>query len=100
MEDPDLGYLLSSKKPRHHEEPKQPESIPFIYDEDSFIHPNFEHTFVIESTNYFVNKLKLSGATAHEVQGLLYPSQYTWSLGAEVHEQMSRLGSLKREPSV
>ncbi|GFX29326.1 hypothetical protein TNCV_3218601 [Trichonephila clavipes] len=32
------------------------------------------------------------GATADEGQGLLCPSQYTWLLGAEVHEQMSRSG--------
>ncbi|GFX29324.1 hypothetical protein TNCV_3218581 [Trichonephila clavipes] len=37
-------------------------------------------------------KLKLRGSTPHEGQGLLRPSQYTWSLGAEVHEQMSRSG--------
>ncbi|GFW78314.1 uncharacterized protein TNCV_4123831 [Trichonephila clavipes] len=29
------------------------------------------------------------GATAHEGQGLLYPSQYTRPLGTEMHEQMS-----------
>ncbi|GFV24901.1 hypothetical protein TNCV_883671 [Trichonephila clavipes] len=39
-----------------------------------------------------INKLKLSGATAHEGQGLLCPSQYTGSLGVEVHEQMYRSG--------
>ncbi|GFS81756.1 uncharacterized protein TNCV_2706941 [Trichonephila clavipes] len=37
-------------------------------------------------------KLKLSGETAHEGQGLLCPSQYTSPLNAEVHEQMSRSG--------
>ncbi|PRD34028.1 UNVERIFIED_CONTAM: hypothetical protein NCL1_15856 [Trichonephila clavipes] len=37
-------------------------------------------------------KLKLSGATAHEGQGLLCPSPYTWPLVAEVHEQMPRSG--------
>ncbi|PRD30568.1 UNVERIFIED_CONTAM: hypothetical protein NCL1_26062 [Trichonephila clavipes] len=37
-------------------------------------------------------KLKLSGATAHEDQGLLCPSQCTRPLGIEVHEQMSRSG--------
>ncbi|GFS60141.1 hypothetical protein TNCV_2826631 [Trichonephila clavipes] len=39
---------------------------------------------------FLILKLKLGGATAHE--GLLFPSQYTRSLGAEVHEQMSRSG--------
>ncbi|GFV69604.1 uncharacterized protein TNCV_4507191 [Trichonephila clavipes] len=33
-----------------------------------------------------------SGATGHEGQDLLCPSQYRWQLGAEVHEQMSRSG--------
>ncbi|GFY35411.1 uncharacterized protein TNCV_195041 [Trichonephila clavipes] len=37
-------------------------------------------------------KLKLSGATAHEGQGLLCPSQYTRSLCAEMHEHKSRSG--------
>ncbi|GFV63262.1 uncharacterized protein TNCV_1732021 [Trichonephila clavipes] len=37
-------------------------------------------------------KLKLSGATAHEGQSLLCPSQYTGPLGAKMHEQMSRSG--------
>ncbi|GFT82786.1 hypothetical protein TNCV_4433721 [Trichonephila clavipes] len=36
------------------------------------------------------NKNKLNGATAHKGQALLCPSQYTRSLGAEVHEQMPR----------
>ncbi|GFV77044.1 uncharacterized protein TNCV_691121 [Trichonephila clavipes] len=36
--------------------------------------------------------LEKSGATAHEGQGLLCPSQYTRPLGAEVHAQMSRSG--------
>ncbi|GFU05440.1 uncharacterized protein TNCV_3290881 [Trichonephila clavipes] len=35
-------------------------------------------------------ELKLNGATAHEDQDLLCPSQYT--LAAEVHEQMFRSG--------
>ncbi|GFW93123.1 hypothetical protein TNCV_3888641 [Trichonephila clavipes] len=39
-------------------------------------------------------KLTLSGTTINEGQELLCPSQYTWSLGAEVHDQMSRLGGL------
>ncbi|GFU70593.1 uncharacterized protein TNCV_2971531 [Trichonephila clavipes] len=39
-----------------------------------------------------LNKLKLSGATAHEGQGLLCPSQYTGQLDTEVHDQMSRSG--------
>ncbi|GFW11758.1 hypothetical protein TNCV_1083041 [Trichonephila clavipes] len=45
-------------------------------------------------------KLKFSGATVHESQGLLCPSQYTRKLGAEVHEQMSRSGgkSEARDP--
>ncbi|GFX77484.1 uncharacterized protein TNCV_1743821 [Trichonephila clavipes] len=37
-------------------------------------------------------KLKLSGATTHEDQGLLCPSQYPLPFGAEVHEQMFRSG--------
>ncbi|GFV25672.1 hypothetical protein TNCV_3851561 [Trichonephila clavipes] len=37
-------------------------------------------------------QLKLSGATAHEAQGLLCPSQNTGPLGAEVHEQTSQSG--------
>ncbi|GFW13859.1 hypothetical protein TNCV_2097401 [Trichonephila clavipes] len=37
-------------------------------------------------------KLKLSGAIAHEGQDQQCPSQYTGSLGAEVHEQTSRSG--------
>ncbi|GFX93986.1 hypothetical protein TNCV_3413481 [Trichonephila clavipes] len=41
---------------------------------------------------YKILKLNLRGATAHEGQGLLCPSQYTWPLGAEVYEQMSRSG--------
>ncbi|GFU97533.1 uncharacterized protein TNCV_4764401 [Trichonephila clavipes] len=46
-------------------------------------------------------KLKLSGTTIHEGQELLCPSQYTWPLGAEVHEQMSRFGALSEgRPSV
>ncbi|GFW94611.1 uncharacterized protein TNCV_4246511 [Trichonephila clavipes] len=36
--------------------------------------------------------LKVSNATAHESHGLLCPSQYSWPLGAEVLEQMSRSG--------
>ncbi|GFT75323.1 hypothetical protein TNCV_967771 [Trichonephila clavipes] len=46
---------------------------------------------MLQSTlDYYYSVLKLSGATVHEGQGLLCPSQYTWPLGAEVHEQMSR----------
>ncbi|GFT75193.1 uncharacterized protein TNCV_2245291 [Trichonephila clavipes] len=37
-------------------------------------------------------KLKLSGATAHEGQGLLCSSQYTRPMGTEMHEQMSQSG--------
>ncbi|GFW35394.1 uncharacterized protein TNCV_2611931 [Trichonephila clavipes] len=40
----------------------------------------------------YANKLKLSGATDPEGQDLLCPSQHTWPLGAELHEQMSRSG--------
>ncbi|GFW17746.1 uncharacterized protein TNCV_2653031 [Trichonephila clavipes] len=35
---------------------------------------------------------EISGATAHEGQGLLCPFQYTGPIGAEVHEQMSQSG--------
>ncbi|GFY12266.1 uncharacterized protein TNCV_283691 [Trichonephila clavipes] len=46
-------------------------------------------------------QLKLSGATAHESQGLLCPSHYTGPLGAEVHEQMSGSGGQSEaRPSV
>ncbi|GFU01822.1 hypothetical protein TNCV_1523271 [Trichonephila clavipes] len=40
--------------------------------------------------NPFISDPKLSSATANEDQGLVCPSQYTGSLGAEVHEQMTR----------
>ncbi|GFV64250.1 uncharacterized protein TNCV_3000151 [Trichonephila clavipes] len=55
--------------------------------------------FKISSVYFFkyslhTSKLKLSGATAHEGQGLLCQSQYAWPFGAEVHEQMSRSGGL------
>ncbi|GFY32677.1 hypothetical protein TNCV_4637831 [Trichonephila clavipes] len=45
--------------------------------------------FVIKSLH---SSVFVSGATAHESQGLLCPSQYTGPLGAEVHKQMSRTG--------
>ncbi|GFU75817.1 uncharacterized protein TNCV_1652771 [Trichonephila clavipes] len=56
--------------------------------------PSFSHPFWVEYgiATKTSNKLKLSGATAHEGRGLLCPSQNTLLLDVEVHEQMSQSG--------
>ncbi|GFX53259.1 uncharacterized protein TNCV_362531 [Trichonephila clavipes] len=51
-----------------------------------------EQNDAIQATNELHDRHRLSGATTHEDQGLLCQSQYTWPLGAEVHEQMPRSG--------
>ncbi|GFW35529.1 mariner Mos1 transposase [Trichonephila clavipes] len=47
--------------------------------------------------SHVCNKLKLSGATSHKGQRLLCSSQYTWTLGTEVNEQMPRSGGQSDE---
>ncbi|GFW12687.1 uncharacterized protein TNCV_3883971 [Trichonephila clavipes] len=56
----------------------------------NYVFPEITDLSTINNLTCFVFriKLKLSGAKEPTV----CPSQYTWPLGAEVHEQMSRSG--------
>ncbi|GFV71547.1 transposable element Tcb2 transposase [Trichonephila clavipes] len=56
-----------------------------------------EHVWDFLGSSYLTTSND-SSATAPEVQGLLCPyNKYTWSLGAEVHEQMSQSGGQSEE---